>query len=172
METICRAMKKAGVDIRENYTNCEKAPEFIRCEADILQQDIKKIVSNSRFICIIVDGSTDSAIIEQETVLVRVVSNGKPYTQFADLVPLEQAHAHGVLDGIAKGIQRLSLDLVASQNAPFFIQKPNSFGTERSPNASRAELVRESGARIKENTARQCREPDYYTFLFFYRSTV
>ncbi|KAJ1193521.1 hypothetical protein NDU88_002818 [Pleurodeles waltl] len=105
MEIICRAMKKAGVDIGENYTNREKASEFIRCEADILRQDIQKIVSNSRFICIIADGSTDNAIIEQETVLVRVVSDGKPYTLFADLVPLEHAHARGVLDGIAKGIQ-------------------------------------------------------------------
>ncbi|KAJ1123504.1 hypothetical protein NDU88_001973 [Pleurodeles waltl] len=105
MEIICRAMKKAGVDIGENYTNREKASEFIRCEAAILRQDIQKIVSNSRFICIIADGSTDNAIIEQETVLVRVVSDGKPYTLFADLVPLEHAHARVVLDGIAKGIQ-------------------------------------------------------------------
>ncbi|KAJ1170369.1 hypothetical protein NDU88_002246 [Pleurodeles waltl] len=33
---------------------------------------------------------------------------------------------------------------------------------ERSPNASRAKLVRESGARMKENTVRRCREPAYY----------
>lgn len=112
MDILCRAMKKAGVDIGENYANREKASEFIRCEADILRQDIRKIVSNSRFICIIADGSTDSAIIEQETVLVRVVNGGKPYTLFADLVPLEHAHAQGLLDGIVKGIKRLSLDLV------------------------------------------------------------
>ncbi|KAJ1211533.1 hypothetical protein NDU88_006891 [Pleurodeles waltl] len=119
MVNICRAMKKAGVDIGENYTNREKASEFIRCEADILRQDIQKIVSNSRFICIIADGSTDNAIIEQETVLVRVVSDGKPYTLFADLVPLEHAHARGVLDGIAKGIQRLSLDLVGMRSTEY-----------------------------------------------------
>ncbi|KAJ1203324.1 hypothetical protein NDU88_007111 [Pleurodeles waltl] len=119
METICRAMKKAGVDIGEYYTNREKASGFIRCEADILQQDIKKIVSYSRFICIIADASTDSAIIEQETVLVRVVSDEKPCTLFADLVPLEHAHAHDVLYGIAKGIQRLSLDLVGMRSTEY-----------------------------------------------------
>ncbi|KAJ1152664.1 hypothetical protein NDU88_005439 [Pleurodeles waltl] len=108
METICRAMKKAGVDRGENYTNREKASEFIRCEADILRQDIKRIVSNSRFICIIADGSTDRAIIEQETVLVRVVSDGKPYTLFADLVPLEHAHARGRLRDVLKPVSQLS----------------------------------------------------------------
>ncbi|KAJ1164402.1 hypothetical protein NDU88_004841 [Pleurodeles waltl] len=50
----------------------------------------------------------------------------------------------------------------ASHNAPFFIKKQNSFGTEHSPSASRAEPVRESGAWIKENTASRCCEPDYY----------
>ncbi|KAJ1194901.1 hypothetical protein NDU88_004186 [Pleurodeles waltl] len=85
----------------------------------IAKQGHPKIFSNSRFICIIADGSTDNAIIEQETVLVRVVSDGKPYTLFADLVPLEHAHARGVLDGIAKGIQRLSLDLVGMRSTEY-----------------------------------------------------
>ncbi|XP_078514935.1 zinc finger protein 862-like [Lissotriton helveticus] len=110
MDILCRAMKKAGVDIGENNANCEKAAEFIR--GGYTATGHQKIVSNSRFICIIADGSTDSAITEQETVLVRVVNGGKPYTLYADLVPFEHAHAQGVLDGIVKGIKRLSLDLV------------------------------------------------------------
>lgn len=63
----------------------EKVTEFIKSEAETIQQDIKEIVWNSRFISIIADGSTDNAIIEQETVLVRVVNEGKPYKEFVDL---------------------------------------------------------------------------------------
>ncbi|XP_069063832.1 gem-associated protein 7 [Pleurodeles waltl] len=111
MDILCSAMKTAGVDLGDNYTNREKASEFIKCEAEVIRQDIKDIVLNSRFVCIVADGSTDNALVEQETVLVRVVNEGKPYTVFADLVPLYHKHAPDLMDGIVNGIKKVSLDL-------------------------------------------------------------
>lgn len=119
MDILCSAMKTAGVDLGDNYTNREKASEFIKCEAEVIRQDIKEIVLNSRFICIVADGSADSALVEQETVLVRVVNEGKPYTVFADLVPLEHAHAPSLMDGIVNGIKKISLDFEQMKSSQF-----------------------------------------------------
>ena len=61
--------------------------------------------------CVLADGSTDKSITEQEKVHVQYVGpNGRPTTQFADIVALESADAVGVTSAIEKGLQAVDID--------------------------------------------------------------
>ncbi|XP_071961197.1 zinc finger protein 862-like [Antedon mediterranea] len=111
MEMKCELMKKVGVDIGSRYGNRFKAREFVHALAETMRNDVKKLIERASFITIMADGSTDRTVVEQETVKVRFVSKGCPAAVLADLVPLEYAHAEGVLAAIVKGLGRLGLQM-------------------------------------------------------------
>lgn len=65
----------------------------------------------ARFISIIVDGSTDSSVTEQELVYVRSCSGGVISNNFVALVPTEVADAKGIFNAILKAAHtELELD--------------------------------------------------------------
>ena len=66
-------------------------------------------MKRARFVSIISDGSTDRAIIEQETVLLRYVVSGSPVTRFIQLVDLEHANAAGIFDSITEALKVVDL---------------------------------------------------------------
>lgn len=62
-------------------------------------------MGNGRFMSIASDGSTDSGIVEQETVYVRYVNKkGRSVCHFVDIVVLEPANADGILDVITQSL--------------------------------------------------------------------
>ena len=75
------------------------------------RERISDEVHDARFLCVLADGSTDKSITEQEAVYIRYVgSNGRPTTQFADIVSLESADAVGVMAAIEKGLEAVDVD--------------------------------------------------------------
>ena len=65
-------------------------------EAAKRQEKIRNELQGARFFSVLADGSTDSGIIEQESVLVRYTGpGGAPKTQFADLVDATSGDAKG-----------------------------------------------------------------------------
>ena len=46
--------------------------------------------------------STDKAVREQETVMIRYINNGRPVTSLVQIVELENAHAMGTFEVITK----------------------------------------------------------------------
>ena len=60
--------------------------------ASMEKERISEEVHNAQFLCVLADGSTDKSITEQEAVYVRYTApNGRPTTQFAEIVALESA---------------------------------------------------------------------------------
>ena len=86
MDMQCELAIKMGVDLGLKYQNRLKAKEFLRAIADCMRQDHAAVVKQAPFISILSDGSTDRAIMEQETVMIRVVDKGTPITVMADIV--------------------------------------------------------------------------------------
>ncbi|KAJ1218760.1 hypothetical protein NDU88_006336 [Pleurodeles waltl] len=74
---------------------------------------------------------------------------------------------HLAIEGKALVLRNDALPVLqyVTQAWPLLANVARAFRTERSPNASRAEPVHESGERVKENTARRCREPEYYKLV-------
>lgn len=57
------------------------------------------------------EGSTDTGIIEKETVFVRYVDKqGQPRTKFVDIVPLESATADGVCNAVTTSLETIDID--------------------------------------------------------------
>lgn len=103
--------EKNGLDIGAQYRTDKKCKEFVSSMASVERERISDEVHNARFMCVLADGSTDKSITEQETVYVRYVGpNGRPTTQFADIVALESADAVGVTSTIEKGLQAVDID--------------------------------------------------------------
>lgn len=61
-------------------------------------------ISASKFISIMVDGSTDSSVIEEELLYVRSSIAGKVKVQFLGIQAIEKADAEHVTDAICSSI--------------------------------------------------------------------
>ena len=109
---LCGLQKKNGVDFGQNYKNDKAVKGMILSIADVEKTRITELISNCRFFCVLADGSTDSAILEQESVHVRFLNSvGEPETVFAGLVQLEHGNSVGVLSGIDKALDSLNVNI-------------------------------------------------------------
>ncbi len=63
--------EKNGVKLWTQYRNDLKCKEFIHNIAEADRRRVEQKVMNTRFLCIMGDGSTDVSITEQENVYVR-----------------------------------------------------------------------------------------------------
>ena len=98
---LCELQKKNGVQFGDQYKNDKGCKTFFNHIAQVEKGKIQSAVSDSRFMCILSDGSTDSGIVEQETVYVRYVNKkGRSVCHFADIAALESANADGILHAI------------------------------------------------------------------------
>ena len=86
IEMQCGLALKLGVDLGPRYHNRFKAKGFLHAMAECHHQDNKTMISQTQFISTLSDGSTDKAVMEQETVHVRIVHKGESVTLMADMV--------------------------------------------------------------------------------------
>ena len=72
--------------------------------ASTIRDDIKSVVAKNHFVSVLSDGSTDSAVVEQEFVYLRYIDfDFTPITRLIEIVPLESANAAGIYSTIQKG---------------------------------------------------------------------
>lgn len=77
----------------------------------IEQEKYAKEIKDARFLCVLADSATDKSVTEHLTVFVRYTdSNGRPSTQFSDLVSLQSADASGITNAINKGLEAVQVD--------------------------------------------------------------
>ncbi|XP_033753177.1 zinc finger protein 862-like [Pecten maximus] len=108
---LCSLQAKNGVDMGSMYRNDKGCKTFIEHIANSEIEKIKKDVMESRYFSVLSDGSTDSSITEQEAVYIRYIGpEGKPQTEFCDIVSLETADASGVLQGIDRALETIGID--------------------------------------------------------------
>ena len=109
-EYICELQIKNGLDLGENYLNDHACQKFVLSAAHIIRDDIKSVVAKNHFVSVLSDGSTDSAVVEQEIVYLRYIDfDFKPITRLIEIVPLENANATGIYSSIQKGLETVNL---------------------------------------------------------------
>ena len=102
---LCELQKKNGVQFGEQYKNDKGCKTFISYIAQVEKGKIQSVVSDSRFMSILSDGSIDSGIVEQEAVYIRYVNKkGRSVCHFVDIVALEYAYADGILHAIDQSL--------------------------------------------------------------------
>lgn len=73
---------KGILDSGETYNNCKAATCFMENIAEVEREGILESVKNAKFFSLTMDGSTDEASIEQETLFVRYCVQGDVCTKF------------------------------------------------------------------------------------------
>lgn len=103
---VMEIQRKNKVDIGEQYINLEGCKLFIRW---ITKQMKQELVTDSPFMSILSDGSTDTGVLEQEIVYVSYVDVKEmiPVTSFVNIVELKSADSEGVLNAILSALADL-----------------------------------------------------------------
>ena len=100
---------KKGLDIPgDRYKTRHACTEFTQAIADVAMQTIKTRFSKSKFVAVIVDGSMDSAIIDNEMVFIQTCSDGEVYTDFLRCCQVERGNAQGIMKAIKKAVSFLA----------------------------------------------------------------
>ena len=113
---ILKHEKFHSVDTSDSYMTDVKAGEFI----DFIAADLKRKICNNlgtaNFFSVLCDGSTDSAVIEEEIIYVSYFDPNPPgkdevavKIEFLDIQPLTSQSAHGVHKAIIDSIEDLNI---------------------------------------------------------------
>ncbi|XP_014662095.1 PREDICTED: zinc finger protein 862-like [Priapulus caudatus] len=97
---LCDLDEMKGLRLGETYHNTPAAKEFIKAIAEVHFQEVNHIINKSRFICVIGDGSTDSAIKEQEMWYVRTSTAGQVDVKFIGVKSADKADAVNIVNGL------------------------------------------------------------------------
>ena len=73
-----------------------------------------------RFFAVLADGSADSSITEQYTVLVRYLMNGEPVTKLASNEAVESECVTGIKKGTETGISKVGLNTLVDKGPKRF----------------------------------------------------
>ena len=112
-----------GVDIGNTYRNDKAAQTFTFYIAEVLRQQMETTFNEVHFLAMMMDGSTDKAIIEQEIVYARYATKGVVKEQFVSLQHVEKADAPGL-------VQALDRAMVNCAGQREWRQKVVSIGTD------------------------------------------
>lgn len=107
---ICELQIRNGLDLGEYYLNDHAGQKFVLSTASIIHDDIRTVVAKNHFVSVLSDGSTDSAVVEQEIIyLSHIDFDFMPITRLIEIVPLESANAAGIYSSIEKGLETVNL---------------------------------------------------------------
>lgn len=108
---LCQLQIKNGIDLGKDHINRDACTDFIKSISLSLLEGTKCQLENVGYFSLMSDSSTDSAVIEQEGILIRFVDpkSCEPVTSIASIEKLENARAEGVFEAINRGLQKCGL---------------------------------------------------------------
>ena len=101
---MCELDAVKGVDIGNTYRNNKAAQPFAFYIAEVLRQQMETTFNEVHFLAMMMDGSTDKAIIEQEIVYARYATKGVVKEQFVSLQHVEKADAPGLVQALDRAM--------------------------------------------------------------------
>ena len=90
--------------IGKTYRNSESAKEFTKATAQVERKSLASAVKTAKFVSVLSDGSTDSAVCEQEMFFLRYVEDGMPVVKFAASVQVERSDSVSILSAMQKAV--------------------------------------------------------------------
>ena len=96
--------KKKKVNVGDTYGTDKKAREFTKAIAQIEREKIIDHIASSKFSAVLVDGSSDVSVIENEIVYVRICSYGNPKTMFIHSAQVARGQAQNIMEAIQRSI--------------------------------------------------------------------
>ena len=109
--SLAESQKRAGVQLGETYLNDRGVKDFTMTLGDEMEDQLKQQLLQTDFITVLVDGSTDCAVLEKELFYVRFVDcAGCVSTKLLALKNAESADAEGLLKALTKSFTDIGLD--------------------------------------------------------------
>jgi len=87
--------QKNGLQVSVTYANDMKCAEMIQTIAKLLADDLSQTLKEAHVFSLLIDGASDVAGIENETIHCRLVENGRVVSRLIGHKPVEHAHADG-----------------------------------------------------------------------------
>ena len=101
---LCQLDEAKGVETGKTYRNSESAKEFTKAIAQVERRSLASAVKTAKFVSVLTDGSTDSAVCEQEMFFLRYVEDGMPVVKFAASVQVERSDSASILSVMQKAV--------------------------------------------------------------------
>ena len=86
---LCDVVCKMGLDVGQSYRSDQQCREFSHYIAEVERQKLIKLFKESPFVSLVVDGSTDSSVTEQELLYLCSANNGD-LTSFLSICAMEK----------------------------------------------------------------------------------
>ena len=110
---LCDLDDMKGLDLGLTYRNTNAAKLFIKSIAELEFSKVSEATQDSKFVCFIGDGSTDSSIKEQEMWYVRSCVKGNISINFIGVHAAERADASSIVEGLKETVEtNLKIDWV------------------------------------------------------------
>ena len=90
---MCDLDEMKGLDIGKTYRNHTQAQNFISYIAMVERNNFQQELLSVGFLSLLSDGSTDSAVIEEEVVYAQYAKDGEIFVKFLGLQPVPKADA-------------------------------------------------------------------------------
>ena len=97
---MCQLDETKIIILGKTYRNNESVKSFIAAIDDVEFLKVAELITDSKFICKIGDGSTDASIQEQEMWYIRQSTGGSVDAKFIGVASIEKASAVGIVDGL------------------------------------------------------------------------
>ena len=98
-----------GLQLGKAYRNRTAACMFIDSIATIIKKKVINDIKAGEFFSLLIDGSTDVSVKEQEIVHVKILKDGKAVTHFLGLIMQESGNADGILAGLESFFLQLGI---------------------------------------------------------------
>ena len=108
----------------QSYVMDRTAVDFTDCIAEVKKEDLIRAISTSNYFSLLTDGSTDSAVIEEEVLYLLFLNEGKPEIKFFNIKTSLHTTAEGLKESISSVFKRTGMTEFHTKRAVF-----NVYGT-------------------------------------------
>ena len=102
---------KHGVDLGETYSNASMCQQFTCCVGSVFLEELLDDIKESPYLTVLIDGSTDTSIVENELIYVSYIKNGERETRYFKIVRIDDAHAVGIKSTLLETFAKYDIDL-------------------------------------------------------------
>ncbi|KAJ7997979.1 hypothetical protein DPEC_G00217780 [Dallia pectoralis] len=99
---MCKVDEQKGLVIEKTYQNKKQARVFMHYITEVSRRQLKDKIDHSKYLAIMSDGSTDSAVLEEELLYTRVRQAGKVQVHFDGIQAVEKPNAENITAAIIK----------------------------------------------------------------------
>nr|XP_006822890.1 PREDICTED: zinc finger protein 862-like [Saccoglossus kowalevskii] len=94
-----------GVKIGNTYRNDKQAASFIGFIGESIRRHVADSINESGLYSVLIDSSTDRAVVEEEIIYVRMLEDCRPVTKFLSLQAMPRGTAESIITAIDAGFR-------------------------------------------------------------------